>query len=70
MNSQDLNARMMKTLDRADSLFAKLTKARERGASIALITGLQAAYDQANARITELWDAWNDQLLRERLNRI
>ena len=35
-----------------------------------VLRGLEAAYRQHNERVNQLWDAWNDALLRERLARI
>lgn len=70
MTATEINAAMMRKLDRADSLHLKLTAARERGAPLLVVTGLQMAYDQSVAAMNELWDSWNEQLLRERLQRI
>lgn len=64
------NAAMIAAADAADKTFDKLTRARSRGASALLIAGLEAAYDQHNNRVNQLWDAWNDAMLAERLARI
>lgn len=68
--SHETNAAMLKAAARADSLYAKLLKARARNANPLLIAGLERAYDQMNQTVNQLWDAWNDAMLRERLARI
>jgi hypothetical protein len=64
------NAAMIAAADAADRIYDKLTRARARKASPLLLRGLEAAYHQHNERVNQLWDAWNDALLRERLARI
>lgn len=64
------NAAMIAAADAADRIYAKLMRARARNASELVLRGLEAAYHQHNERVNQLWDAWNDALLRERLARI
>ncbi len=64
------NAAMIAAADAADRIYDKLTRARARNASALVLRGLEAAYHQHNERVNQLWDAWNDALLRERLARI
>jgi homospermidine synthase len=64
------NAAMIAAADAADKTFDKLTRARGRGAKPLVIAGLEAAYAQRNERVNQLWDAWNDAMLSERLARI
>ncbi len=64
------NAAMIAAADAADRIYAKLVRARARNASELVLRGLEAAYHQHNERVNQLWDAWNDALLRERLARI
>ncbi len=70
MNAQETNRAMLAAADAAERMFEKLTRARARNASPLLLAGLSAAYTQCNERVNQLWDAWNDLLLRERLARI
>ncbi len=64
------NVAMIAAADAADRIYAKLVRARARNASELVLRGLEAAYHQHNERVNQLWDAWNDALLRERLARI
>lgn len=64
------NAAMIAAADAADRIYAKLVRARARNASALVLRGLEAAYRQHNDRVNQLWDAWNDAMLRERLARI
>ncbi len=64
------NVAMIAAADAADRIYAKLVRARARNASELVLRGLEADYHQHNERVNQLWDAWNDALLRERLARI
>lgn len=70
MNAQETNRAMLKAAAAADRMFEKLTRARARGAKPLVLAGLQAAYAQHSERVNQLWDAWNESMLRERLARI
>ena len=70
MNAQETNRDMIAAADAAERMFEKLTRARARNASPLLLAGLAAAYAQCNERVNQLWDEWNESMLRERLARI
>ena len=70
MNAQETNRAMLAAAAAADRMFEKLTRARARNAKPLVLEGLQAAYTQHSERVNQLWDAWNESMLRERLARI
>jgi hypothetical protein len=70
VNAHETNCAMLAAADAAERMFEKLTRARARKASPLLLAGLGAAYAQCNERVNQLWDAWNDVMLRERIARI
>lgn len=70
MNAQETNRAMIAAADAAERMFVKLTRARERNASPLLLAGLSAAYAQCNERVNQLWDEWNDAMLKERIAKI
>ncbi len=70
MHSQETNRAMIAAANAADRMFEKLTRARARGANPLLLAGLAAAYSQCNEKVNQLWDEWNDTMLKERISRI
>lgn len=68
--TQQANVEMIAAADAADAVYSKLVRARERSADALVIRGLEAAYAQRNERVNQLWDAWNEAMLCERLARI
>ena len=70
MNAQETNRAMVAAAAAADRMFDKLTRARARNAKPLVLAGLSAAYTQHCERVNQLWDEWNESMLRERLARI
>lgn len=69
MDSNAVNARMMIHLNDADEVAKQLSVARESN-DACKIHQLEREQDAISALVNELWDLWNDCLLRERLARI
>lgn len=70
MHTHETLRDMLAAVVTAERAFERLTRARARNAKPLVLAGLQAAYAQHSERVNQLWDAWNESMLRERLARI